>query len=177
MRVIGLDPGLRCTGWGVIDVDGSRLRHVGNGVVRSDAKRDLAERLVQLHQGLAGVIETYSPVEAAVEASLVNKNPGSSLKLGVARGAILLAPALAGLPVTEYLPTMVKKAVVGTGQAAKQQVEVMVGHLLPGVEIASSDAADALAVAICHAHHRASGRRWTDAASQSGARAREDALP
>ncbi len=177
MRVIGLDPGLRCTGWGVIDVDGSRLRHVGNGVVRSNAKRDLAERLVELHQGLAEVIEAYAPVEAAVEASLVNKNPASSLKLGVARGAILLAPALAGLPVTEYLPTMVKKAVVGTGRAAKQQVEVMVGHLLPGTEIASSDAADALAVAICHGHHRTSGRRWTDAASQAAARAREDALP
>jgi crossover junction endodeoxyribonuclease RuvC len=177
MRLIGLDPGLRCTGWGVIEVDGSRLRHVANGVVRSDAKRDLAERLVELHQGLAEVIETYAPAEAAVEASLVNKNPGSSLKLGVARGAILLAPALAGLPVTEYLPTMVKKAVVGTGQAAKQQVEVMVGHLLPGAEIANSDAADALAVAICHGHHRASGRRWTEAAYQAGARAGEDVLP
>jgi crossover junction endodeoxyribonuclease RuvC len=177
MRVIGVDPGLRCTGWGVIDVDGSRLQHVANGIVRSDAKRNLAERLVQLHKGLAQVVETYAPAEAAVEASLVNKNPASSLKLGVARGAILLVPALAGLPVTEYLPNIVKKAVVGNGHAAKQQVEVMVGHLLPGVEIASSDAADALAVAICHGHHRAFGRRWTDAASETGARAREDALP
>ena len=142
MRVIGLDPGLRCTGWGVIDVDGSRLRHVGNGVVRSDAKRDLAERLVQLHQGLAGVIETYSPVEAAVEASLVNKNPGSSLKLGVARGAIEscaenLADGVIG-PVFWYvllgLPGLVASKMVNT-------LDSMIGHRSPRYRVFGAAAA------------------------------------
>ena len=160
MRVIGLDPGLRRTGWGVIDVEGSRLGHVANGVVESDQTRDLASRLVQLYEGLQRVLEAYGPVEAAVEATLVNKNPTSTLKLGVARGAVLLAPALFGLPVAEYLPMIVKKAVVGTGHAAKDQVAVMVRHLLPGVEIVSTDAADALAVAICHSHHTQTRRRW-----------------
>jgi crossover junction endodeoxyribonuclease RuvC len=164
MRVIGLDPGLRRTGWGVIEAEGARLSHVANGTLASDDKEGLARRLVQLHEGLIEVLETYGPAEAAVEASLVNKNPTSSLKLGVARGAILLAPALAGLPVSEYLPMIVKKAVVGTGHAAKAQVAVMVRHLLPGVEIASSDAADALAVAICHSHHAATARHWSLAA-------------
>ncbi len=160
MRVIGLDPGLRRTGWGVIDVAGSRLGHVANGVVESDQTRDLASRLVQLYEGLQRVLEAYGPGEAAVEATLVNKNPTSTLKLGVARGAVLLAPALFGLPVAEYLPMIVKKAVVGTGHAAKDQVAVMVRHLLPGVEIVSADAADALAVAICHSHHMQTRRRW-----------------
>ncbi len=160
MRVIGLDPGLRRTGWGVIDVAGSRLGHVANGVVESDQTRDLASRLVQLYEGLQRVLEAYEPDEAAVEATLVNKNPTSTLKLGVARGAVLLAPALFGLPVAEYLPMIVKKAVVGTGHAAKDQVAVMVRHLLPGVEIVSADAADALAVAICHTHHTQTRRRW-----------------
>ena len=160
MRVIGLDPGLRRTGWGVIDVEGSRLGHVANGVVQSDASRDLASRLVQLYEGLQQVLEAYGPGEAAVEATLVNKNPTSTLKLGVARGVVLLAPALFGLPVAEYLPMIVKKAVVGTGHAAKDQVAVMVRHLLPGVEIVSADAADALAVAICHSHHTQTRRRW-----------------
>ncbi len=161
MRVIGVDPGLRRTGWGIIETDGTRLSHVANGTIRSDDAADLARRLVQLYEGLVRVLETYGPAEAAVEASLVNKNPAASLKLGVARGALLLAPALAGLPVVEYLPMIVKKAVVGTGHATKEQVTVMVGHLLPGVEIASTDAADALAVAICHSHHETTRRRWT----------------
>jgi crossover junction endodeoxyribonuclease RuvC len=160
MRLIGLDPGLRRTGWGVIDVDATRLSHVANGTVGSDQSLDLTERLVQLHEALRQVLETYRPAEAAVEASLVNRNPTSSLKLGVARGAILLAPGLAGLPVTEYLPNIVKKAVVGTGHAAKEQVQTMVRHLLPGVAIHSPDAADALAVAICHSHYAATRRRW-----------------
>ena len=166
MRLIGLDPGLRHTGWGVIDADANRLSHVANGVVGSDQSLDLTKRLVQLHEALRRVVETYGPAEAAVEASLVNKNPTSSLKLGVARGAILLAPGLAGLPVTEYLPNVVKKAVVGTGHAAKDQIQAMVRHLLPGVIVESADAADALAVAICHSHYAATRRRWS--ATQDG---------
>ena len=174
MRVIGVDPGLRRTGWGIIEADGTRLSHVANGTIQSDDKEDLARRLVQLHEGLVRVLETYGPAEAAVEASLVNKNPTASLTLGVARGVLLWAPALAGLPVVEYLPMIVKKAVVGTGHAAKEQVAVMVGHLLPGVEIASSDAADALAVAICHSHHAATRQRWTaGAAAHDGAQGAE----
>ena len=171
MRVIGVDPGLRRTGWGIIEVDGTRLSHVANGTIGSDDTEDLARRLVQLYEGLVGVLETYGPAEAAVEATLVNKNPTASLKLGVARGVVLLAPALAGLPVAEYLPMIVKKAVVGTGHATKEQVMVMVGHLLPGVEIACTDAADALAVAICHSHHAATRERWTaGSAARDGAR-------
>jgi crossover junction endodeoxyribonuclease RuvC len=161
MRVIGLDPGLRRTGWGVVDSEGTRLKHVANGVVESDARLDLARRLVQLDEGLLEVLRAHRPDEAAVEASLVNKNAGSTLKLGVARGVVLLTPARHGLPVTEYLPMIVKKAVVGTGHASKEQVQTMVGHLLPGCVIANPDAADALAVAICHSHHVTTGRRWS----------------
>ena len=160
MRVIGLDPGLRRTGWGVIETDGTRLSHVANGVVESDQSLDLARRLVQIEAGLRDVLATYRPAEAAVEATLANKNAGSTLKLGVARGVVLLTPAREGLPVTEYLPMIVKKAVVGTGHASKEQVQAMVGHLLPAVKIANADAADALAVAICHSHHAATSRRW-----------------
>ncbi len=160
MRVIGLDPGLRRTGWGVIDADGARLVHVANGVVTSDGELTTADRLVQLHAGLNAVIAEYAPDQAAVEETLVNKNAQSTLKLGVARGVALLVPALSGLPVVEYLPMIVKKAVVGTGHAEKEQVTMMVGRLLPGVEIRNADSADALAVAICHAHHAGSTRRW-----------------
>ncbi len=180
MRVIGLDPGLRRTGWGVIEAQGSHLGHVANGAVESDSTLELAERLVQLHEGLIRVLEEHAPAEAAVETSLVNKNPTSSLKLGVARGAVLLAPGLAGLPVAEYLPNIVKKAVVGTGHAAKEQVEAMVRRLLPGAEIRSSDAADALAVAICHSHHSGTRRRWSilrNAVEVAAARAAEESGP
>jgi crossover junction endodeoxyribonuclease RuvC len=163
MRLIGLDPGLRCTGWGVIEADGTHLSHVANGVAVSDGSLDLTARLVQLHEALREVIDAYRPSEAAVEASLVNRNPSSSLKLGVARGAILLVPGLAGLAVSEYLPNIVKKAVVGTGHAAKEQVQAMVRRLLPGAAIDSPDAADALAVAICHSHYAATRRRWAAA--------------
>jgi crossover junction endodeoxyribonuclease RuvC len=162
MRLIGLDPGLRRTGWGVIDVDATRLSHVANGTIGSERTLDLTGRLVQLHEALRAVLEAHGPSEAAVEVSLVNRNPTSSLKLGVARGVVLLAPGLAGLPVAEYLPNVVKKAVVGTGHAAKEQVQAMVRHLLPGVTIKSPDAADALAVAICHSHYAATRRRWDD---------------
>ncbi len=154
MRLLGLDPGLRHTGWGVIESDGYRLSHVANGVVSVDVALSLAERLAKLHEGLVAVIERYKPCEAAVEETFVNRNAASTLKLGQARGIALLAPAQAGILVAEYTPNMVKKSVVGAGHAAKEQIQMMVATLLPGVELAGADAADALAVAICHAHHR-----------------------
>ncbi len=160
MRVIGLDPGLRRTGWGIIEADGNRLRHVGNGAVTSDSACDLATRLMQLHHGIDRVLTDFRPDEAAVEVTLANRNPSSTLKLGMARGIALLTPALVALPVAEYLPMVVKKSVVGTGHAAKTQVAMMVARLLPGCAVSSADAADALAVAICHAHTAASGRLW-----------------
>tara|TARA_B100001540_G_scaffold315106_2_gene341546 strand:- start:423 stop:1007 length:585 start_codon:yes stop_codon:yes gene_type:complete len=154
-RLIGLDPGLRKTGWGIIDVQGSRLSHVANGVVRSDDKVSLAERLVMLHDGLQEVLARWHPDSAAVEETFVNKNPTSTLKLGQARGVSLLVPALAGIPVFEYSPNQIKKTVVGSGHAAKGQTEAMVRVLLPGVKINGEDAGDALSVAICHAHQGA----------------------
>jgi len=156
MRILGLDPGLRVTGWGVVEAIGNRLRHVADGVVTSDDGAALANRLVQLHDGIMAVIDCHEPVEAAVEETFVNRNPVSTLKLGQARGVVLLAPARRGLAVAEYTPNAVKKAVVGRGHADKTQVEVMVRTLLPGAAPARTDAADALAVAICHAHLRAS---------------------
>ena len=158
MRLIGLDPGLRLTGWGVIDVDGNRLRHVAHGVVKVAGDRSLAERLAELFEAIAAVVAAQRPLEAAVEETFVNINPGSTLKLGQARGVVMLAPARAGLPVFEYAANLVKKSVTGAGHADKRQIAMMVGVLLPGVE-ASADAADALAVAICHAHHRATAKR------------------
>jgi crossover junction endodeoxyribonuclease RuvC len=158
MRLIGLDPGLRLTGWGVIEVEGNRLRHVAHGVVKVPTLDSLAERLRELFEGVAQVLEAQRPAEAAVEETFVNVNPGSTLKLGQARGVVMLAPARAGLPVFEYATNLVKKSVVGTGHADKNQIAMMVGRLLPGVD-ARQDAADALAVAICHAHHRATARR------------------
>ena len=154
MRVLGLDPGLRHTGWGIIDVAGNRLTHVADGTVDSSSKAPLHERLVELHDGLAAIIDRLAPNEAAVEETFVNKNPTSTLKLGLARGVVLLVPARAGLTVAEYGANHVKKSVVGAGHADKVQVQAMVGMLLPGIRISSADAADALAVAICHAHHR-----------------------
>lgn len=158
MRLIGLDPGLRLTGWGVIEIEGNRLRHVAHGVIKVAGERSLAERLCELFDGVAAVVTAQRPVEAAVEETFVNVNPGSTLKLGQARGVVLLAPARAGLPVFEYAANLVKKSVVGVGHADKRQIATMVGRLLPGVE-AADDAADALAVAICHAHHRATAKR------------------
>ena len=158
MRLIGLDPGLRLTGWGVIDVDGNRLRHVAHGVVKVAGDRSLAQRLAELFEAIAAVVAAQQPVEAAVEETFVNINPGSTLKLGQARGVVMLAPARAGLPVFEYAANLVKKSVTGAGHADKRQIAMMVGRLLPGVE-ATADAADALAVAICHAHHRATAKR------------------
>lgn len=153
MRILGLDPGLQKTGWGVIDTMGTRLVHVANGTVASDAKQSLADRLMALHDGLQEVLATWQPDSAAVEETFVNKNPTSTLKLGQARGICLLVPALAGLPVAEYAPNHVKKAIVGAGHADKTQIHAMVGMLLPGNKINGADAADALALAITHAHH------------------------
>jgi crossover junction endodeoxyribonuclease RuvC len=164
MRLLGLDPGLRHTGWGVIESDGVRLRYVADGAVDSDGGLPIAERLVQLHDGLAAVLAELRPQEAAVEETFVNKNPASTLKLGLARGVALLVPALAGIKVVEYPPNLIKKSVVGAGHAGKEQVQAMVRHLLPGCLSSSADAADALAVAICHAHHAATARRWQEAA-------------
>ena len=158
MRLIGLDPGLRLTGWGIVDVDGNRLRHVAHGVVRVAADQPLALRLNDLYEGISAVIEAQRPVEAAVEETFVNANPNSTLKLGQARGVVVLAPARHGLAVFEYAANLVKKSVTGAGHADKHQIAMMVGRLLPGVE-ATADAADALAVAICHAHHRETARR------------------
>ncbi|NUB29105.1 crossover junction endodeoxyribonuclease RuvC [Azospirillum brasilense] len=167
VRLLGLDPGLRHTGWGVIDVSGNRLTHVADGAVHSEDGRPLAERLCQLHGALTEVLERYRPDEAAVEETFVNSNAVSTLKLGQARAVALLVPALAGLSVAEYANNMVKKAVVGQGRADKTQVQAMVRLLLPGCAITTPDAADALAVAICHAHHRQSLLSWTPASSLS----------
>ena len=158
MRLIGLDPGLRLTGWGVIDVEGNRLRHVAHGVIKVSTEGSLASRLSELFDAVVTVVAEQKPTEAAVEETFLNVNPGSTLKLGQARGVVMLAPARAGLPVYEYAANLVKKSVVGAGHADKRQIAMMVGHLLPGVE-ATADAADALAVAICHAHHRATAQR------------------
>jgi crossover junction endodeoxyribonuclease RuvC len=154
IRLLGLDPGLQHTGWGMVECAGSRLRHLGDGVISTDASQPLAERLCTLYRGIALLLEQWQPDEAAVEHTYVNKNPGAALKLGQARGVVLLTPALTGIPVAEYQAMEVKRAVVGTGHAEKAQVEAMVKRLLPGAVIRRADAADALAVAICHAHHR-----------------------
>ncbi|HUC63246.1 MAG TPA: crossover junction endodeoxyribonuclease RuvC [Alphaproteobacteria bacterium] len=160
MRLLGLDPGLRLTGWGVVEADRGRLRHVANGTIASDAGLETAARLVQLYDGVAQVIARHAPEAAAVEETFVNKNAATTLKLGLARGVVLLAPARAGLPVAEYPANLVKKSIVGAGHAGKEQIQAMVRHLLPGIAIDGPDAADALAVAICHAHHAATLARW-----------------
>lgn len=159
IRILGVDPGLRRTGWGVIAAEGSRLSFVAAGVVRSDDAAPLADRLAALHAGLVEVLDRHAPHEAAVEETFVNTNPHSTLKLGQARGVAMLVPALAGLPVAEYAPNLVKKTVVGAGHAEKRQIQAMIAILLPTARVASPDAADALAVAICHAQHRGAAAR------------------
>ena len=159
IRIIGIDPGLRRTGWGIIEILGSRLSFVSSGTIRPDDKAALAERLCAIHAGLGGVLREFRPDEAAVEQTFVNKDAAATLKLGQARGVAMLVPALAGLPVGEYAPNAVKKTVVGTGHGAKQQIRMMVGLLLPRAVFQSDDAADALAIAICHAHHRGAAAR------------------
>ena len=168
MRVIGIDPGLRRTGWGVVDVEGTRIRHVANGVCISEGV-ELAARLNSLHLALTAVIRTHRPETAAVEQTFVNKDAAGTLKLGQARGIALLVPAQAGLAVAEYAPNAVKKVVVGVGHAAKAQVEHMVRLQLPGVELAGPDATDALAIALCHAHHARFRGRLEAALAGAGA--------
>ena len=158
IRILGIDPGLRQTGWGVIDCEGSRLVFVACGRVRSSEKHSLAERLREIHDGLREVIARHAPDEAAVEETFVNRDPQSALRLGQARGVALLAPAGAGLAVAEYAANLVKKTVTGAGHAEKQQVQMMIRVLLPKAIADSADAADALAVAITHAQHRGAPR-------------------
>lgn len=154
IRILGIDPGLRRTGWGVLDSDGVRLIYVASGVITSAADDDLAYRLRALFEGVMGVIASFDPAEAAVEETFVNDNPRSTLKLGQARGAALLAPAMRGMKVAEYTPNQIKKTVVGAGHADKHQVQTMIGFLLPKAKFESADEADALAIAICHANQR-----------------------
>ena len=161
VRLLGIDPGLRFTGWGLIEADGNRLRHIADGVIATDGEAAVPERLRMLHEALVALLALHTPHEAAVEETYVNRNGAATLKLGYARGVALLAPALVGIPVAEYGAKMVKRSVVGTGAADKEQVQVMVRRLLPGATLRRADAADALAVAICHAHHRASLRAWS----------------
>ncbi|MGC4026176.1 MAG: crossover junction endodeoxyribonuclease RuvC [Mesorhizobium sp.] len=154
--IIGIDPGLRRTGWGVIEAIGNSLRFVASGTVRSDEKAALALRLCQLHDGLTDVMRRHEPDEAAVENTFVNKDASATLKLGQARGVAMLVPALGGLVVAEYAPNAVKKAVIGVGKGEKGQIVMMVKVLMPKATFDTDDAADALAIAICHAHHRQS---------------------
>jgi crossover junction endodeoxyribonuclease RuvC len=156
IRILGIDPGLRRTGWGVIETVGNRLVYVACGQVVPDETVSLAERLAFLHHGLAAIVREYAPDEAAVEETFVNNNPMSTLKLGQARGIAMLVPAQAGIPVAEYKPNLVKKTVVGAGHAEKQQIGAMIAVLLPKAGTIGADAADALAIAITHAHHRVS---------------------
>jgi crossover junction endodeoxyribonuclease RuvC len=156
IRILGIDPGLRRTGWGVIDVDGNRLIFIGCGSVASDDKAALAQRLVALHVGLMRVVDDFRPAEAAVEATFVNRDGAATLKLGQARGIALLVPASAGVAVAEYAPNLVKKTIIGAGHGEKAQIRAMIGVLLPKADPRTHDAADALAIAICHAHHRQS---------------------
>jgi crossover junction endodeoxyribonuclease RuvC len=159
IRILGIDPGLRTTGWGIIEAQGSRLSFIACGCVRSDDRLATAARLRQLHEGLAQIIAAHGPHEAAVEETFVNRDPQSALKLGHARGIALAVPALAGLEVAEYAANFIKKTVVGAGHAEKTQVAMMVRILLPKSDAATADAADALAVAITHAQHRAARKR------------------
>lgn len=167
MRVLGIDPGLRNMGWGVIDVNGSRISHVANGICHSKGT-DLAQRLLSLHSQLSDVLARWAPETAAVEQTFVNKDAVATLKLGQARGIALLVPAQAGLDVAEYAPNQVKKTVVGVGHADKKQVDHMVRLQMPGVQIAGADAADALAIALCHAHFARSADRLGQALAKAG---------
>lgn len=154
VRIIGIDPGLRNTGWGIIEQEGQRLIYVADGSVHSDADAALSVRLLQIHRQLLEVIIRFAPDEAAIEETFVNKDARATLKLGQARGAAMLAPAVRGLAVAEYAPNQIKKSVVGAGHAEKDQVKHMVRMLLPKAEMNTVDSTDALAIAICHAHHR-----------------------
>jgi crossover junction endodeoxyribonuclease RuvC len=167
MRIMGIDPGLRRLGWGVIETSGSRLRHVANGACRSEGA-DLAQRLVSLYRQLTELVETYRPDAASIEMTFVNRDGAGTLKLGQARGIAVLVPASAGIPVAEYAPNAVKKTVVGAGHADKRQIDHMVRMQLPGVKPAGPDAADALALALCHAFHARGSDRLTRALGAAG---------
>ena len=158
IRIIGIDPGLRRTGWGIVETLGNSLRFVASGTVMSDGKIDLASRLRTLYEGLTDVIHAQQPDEAAVEQTFVNKDAVATLKLGQARGIAMVVPSLAGLPVAEYAPNAVKKAVIGVGHGEKKQIHMMVKVLMPKATFDTDDAADALAIAICHSHHRQSAQ-------------------
>lgn len=154
VRIIGIDPGLRRCGWGIIESTGNRLSFVACGTLTPPVDRPLAERLVVLHEGIAALIEQYRPDEAAVEETFVSAGARSALQLGQARGVVLMTPAAKGLPVGEYAANLIKKAVVGTGHAEKGQIQMMIKVLMPAADFRGADAADALAIAVCHAHHR-----------------------
>jgi crossover junction endodeoxyribonuclease RuvC len=156
IRILGIDPGLRRTGWGLIACEGNRLIYLACGSVETNERRALAERLVAIHDGLARIVDEFRPDEAAVEATFVNRDAVATLKLGQARGIALLVPAKAGVLVAEYAPNLVKKTIVGAGHAEKAQIRMMIGVLLPKADPQTHDAADALAIAVCHAHHRQS---------------------
>jgi crossover junction endodeoxyribonuclease RuvC len=156
IRILGIDPGLRRTGWGVVDVSGQRLLFVACGEIETDAKEPLATRLVTIHDGLTRLVDSFKPVEAAAEATFVNKDATATLKLGQARGVALLVPAQAGISVAEYAPNLVKKTIVGAGHGDKAQIRMMISVLLPNADPQTEDAADALAIAVTHAHHRQS---------------------
>jgi crossover junction endodeoxyribonuclease RuvC len=156
IRILGIDPGLRRTGWGMVVIDGNRLSYIACGSLATDDKASLAVRLLAIHDGLRQVVSDHAPDEAAVEATFVNKDAAATLKLGQARGIAMLVPAIAGLPVAEYAPNLVKKTIVGAGHCEKAQIRMMIGVLLPKANPQSHDAADALAIAVTHAHHRQS---------------------
>lgn len=154
VRILGLDPSLASTGWGIVEAENNRLRYVADGFIKTDAKLPLPERLSEIHRTLSGIIDLYRPDEAAIEQVFLNSNPTSTIKLGMARGVVILAPALYGIPVTEYEPNKIKKAVVGVGHAEKGQVETMIKILLPGCKPKNNDSSDALAIAVCHNSYR-----------------------
>lgn len=156
MRILGLDPSLSSTGWGIIEIENNRLKYIADGFIKTDTKMSISERLAIIHRTLVEIIETYNPNEAAIEQVFLNENPNSTIKLGMARGVVIMVPALYNIPVTEYEPTKVKKAVVGVGRAEKSQVETMVKILLPGCKPKNNDSSDALAMAICHFNMRGS---------------------
>lgn len=169
IRILGIDPGLRRTGWGVVACEGNRLAYVACGSVETDAKAPLAERLMVIHRGLTQIVAEMRPDEAAVEATFVNRDAAATLKLGQARGIAMVVPALAGLPVAEYAPNLIKKTIVGAGHGEKQQIRMMIGVLLPRADPQSEDAADALAIAVTHAHHRAAAMRIAQPAGRGKA--------
>jgi crossover junction endodeoxyribonuclease RuvC len=177
IRIIGIDPGLRRTGWGIIESDGVRLIYVASGMIPSTSDEQLAYRLREIFEGLSGVISSFKPHEASVEETFVNKDPRSALKLGQARGIALLAPAMKGLTVAEYAANVIKKTVVGAGHAEKHQVQAMIKFLLPKAKFDSADEADALAIAICHANHRSSPQARAARQLREAARELAAALP